>query len=120
MIRSLLLGGVLLTFLTGCLSFRDPEEVDDGLLAMTGRNHPEIDTYLQTGLETFPSGEGLSWRDKSSGLRGLIVPTRTFKIRTGQYCRDFRLRLERNAESLIKRQTACRSQEGRWIVIRPS
>ena len=69
---------------------------------------------MQAALETQPSGDTESWRG-DDGRSAHVTPLRSFRIRTGHYCRDFSLVVLGNSGSLSATRTACRSSEGQWI-----
>ncbi len=69
---------------------------------------------VQAALETLPRSETLAW-DGPNGVAGLITPLRTFKIKTGHFCRDFTEAIIREAIPTTVASRACRTTEGRWL-----
>ncbi len=80
--------------------------------------HKEVDVAIQIALETHLSGRSRSWSSPRSGYSGRITPVRTWRSRSGQFCRAFIevVRLpsgfERNS-----RGRACRTDQGIWVRI---
>ena len=88
----------------------------DWLYADLGEQYIKVARSLvQKVLETLPSNRGLRWRG-DNGVIITVTPLRTFKIKTGHFCRDY---LEvvafDSAESSASRR-ACRN-EGIWIQV---
>lgn len=72
---------------------------------------------LQDALETRRSLQAAEWRNDASGNSGAIMPVRTFRIQSGHFCREFRESLV-NAGALAERTgTACRREDGVWILV---
>lgn len=71
---------------------------------------------VQDALETQPSGQTFNWSHGSQAVRGGVTPIRTFKIRSGHYCREYRevVLLEGGGER-ERQRIACRLDPGRWI-----
>lgn len=74
-------------------------------------------SVLQEALENRGSQEIRLWRSESSGHAGSVMPLRTFKIKTGHYCRDYRETLLIDREMVSRVGTACRSSDGTWISV---
>lgn len=68
---------------------------------------------IQEALETLPSNQPLLWYGTRTS--GLVKPFRTFKIKTGHFCRDFTESVHREASPLLRTSRACRTDEGRWL-----
>jgi surface antigen len=70
---------------------------------------------LQEGLETRRSQEVAQWRNDTTGNSGTVTPLRTFRIKTGFFCRDFRETLVTAGYPAERIGTACRREDGIWI-----
>jgi len=71
---------------------------------------------VQDALETQPSGNTFTWSHDSQALQGGVTPIRTFKIRSGHYCREYREVLHLGDSMARERQRiACRLDPGRWV-----
>jgi len=82
-------------------------------------NLQRADENLQFVLERHPSQNAESWHSPDGSVTGFVLPVRSFKIQSGHYCREFFEAVSigdvwRSAEG-----TACRTDEGRWIVVTP-
>jgi len=74
-----------------------------------------VDATLQKTLETRRVQETTEWRSVATGNSGTITPLRTFRVKGGFFCRDFRETLL-TTDTLAKRVgTACRQKDGGWI-----
>jgi surface antigen len=74
---------------------------------------------LQLALEKHLSQNAVSWQSPDGTVTGFAMPVRSFKIDTGHYCREF---FETVAFGEVWRSaggTACRSEQGRWLVVAP-
>lgn len=76
-----------------------------------------IQAAIARALETQVSGSQARWRNPDSGSEGTIEPLRTFKISTGQWCREYIHSVEyrgwREGRTTL-RAVACRESDGRW------
>ncbi len=70
---------------------------------------------LQDGLETHPSRELAEWRNDATGNSGSVTPVRTFRIKTGFFCRDFLETVVAAGAPAERAGTACRREDGAWI-----
>ncbi len=77
-----------------------------------------VQEALQQALESRPSREILRWVSQESGTSGFITPLRTFKINTGHYCRQFMEAVARQGDLASAIETACRADDGLWIVVK--
>ena len=88
----------------------------DGL---AGDDLQRAEENLQLGLERRLSQSAESWRSPDGSATGFVLPVRSFKIESGHYCRAF---FEAVAVGTVWRSasaTACRTDEGRWLVVTP-
>ena len=76
-----------------------------------------IEASIAQALEKHVSGTPLNWNNPDSGSRGSIAPVRTFKISTGEWCREYVHTLEFHGWQELRetrRAIACREADGRW------
>lgn len=75
---------------------------------------------LQDTLEHMPSRQIGRWSVTDGSARGSITPLRTFKIKSGHYCREFREVVESTAKGTRSADhIACRNGAGKWVRIEP-
>ncbi len=76
-----------------------------------------IEAAVSTALESHVSGQPARWHNPDSGSRGSVKPLRTFKISTGQWCREYAHAIDlqgwRERQGIL-RAIACREAGGRW------
>ena len=72
---------------------------------------------VQRALESNLSGTTRLWRNKRTGSKGAVRPLRTFRIRTGHYCREYEETIESKHGPLWRRAIACRDHGGSWVSI---
>lgn len=67
-------------------------------------------------LETAPTGQRIQWRNPDSGYDYAIVPTRTYQVQAGQYCREYTTwgRIGGREQELYGQ--ACRMPDGSWRI----
>lgn len=85
--------------------------------ALDESDRPLAFSSLQQTLETYVSNRVGTWRNRSSGNSGSIVPLRTYRIETGYYCRDYRETVIARQRTISRLGTACRDQHGEWISV---
>ncbi len=87
------------------------------LEALRAADQEMIEAAISVALEMHVSGPPARWHNPDSGSKGSIEPLRTFKISTGQWCREYAHAIdirgwqERRA---TLRAIACREAGGRW------
>lgn len=64
-------------------------------------------------LEWVPLGQSANWRNRDTGDRFVLTPTRTFE-QLGTICRDFTLRAEVGGRADTALGSACRKDDGTW------
>jgi surface antigen len=84
----------------------------------SGREADQIlrNSTLSAALEQQISGQTVTWTNPDTGTSGRITPVRTFKSKTGQWCREFDSELTRVDQSELRRGIACREPEGIWKI----
>jgi anti-sigma factor RsiW len=71
------------------------------------------DEAVQSALNTLVSGKALVW-SSDAGASGRIVPIRTFKNRSGQYCREYRDETRDGNGTMVRYGVACRGADKVW------
>lgn len=72
-----------------------------------------LEQILSNALETQVSGTRVAWQNGGSGA---IVPVRTFRTRSGQYCREFQITRLAQGAPVSEGGIACRQNDGVWKV----
>ena len=72
---------------------------------------------LQQALETHLSGELAEWRNARNGNHGFVRPVRTYKTKSGVFCREFEEYFYVGGRSDLQRGAACRTASGDWQVV---
>ena len=75
-----------------------------------------VNSTMQIVLETHISGRGRQWSSPEYGFSGRVTPVRTWRSRSGHFCRAFVeiVRLPSGFER-IGNGRACRNDAGEWI-----
>jgi surface antigen len=87
------------------------------LEALRTADREMIEAAISVALESHVSGQPARWHNPDSGSSGSVEPIRTFKISTGQWCREYAHALDirgwqERRETL--RAIACREAGGTW------
>lgn len=93
--------------------------IDQALLRFEARSELERAVIAETinrALETQVSGASLVWESGESG--GQVTPLRTFRSRSGHWCREYTRTSRFNGDPVAVLALACRTDEGRWVTIR--
>ncbi|MFQ5774311.1 MAG: RT0821/Lpp0805 family surface protein [Kiloniellaceae bacterium] len=75
-----------------------------------------LSAFQQT-LETRVSHRLAHWRNDATGTSGSVMPLRTFRIRTGHYCREYVETILATGKIMSRVGTACRDDGGAWIPV---
>jgi len=80
--------------------------------------HKALNAAMQIALETHVSGRGRQWSVPNSSYSGRVTPVRTWRSRSGHFCRAFVeiVRLPSGVERTGSGR-ACRSDAGNWVRI---
>ncbi len=87
------------------------------LEAIRAADQEMLEAAVARALETHVSGVPAEWRNPDSGSRGTIEPVRTFKISTGEWCREYIHAIEFRGwreRRETRRAVACRKGDGVW------
>ena len=87
--------------------------------ALIGRasDRAKAQTAASQALESVPSGQSVAWRNPDSGNSGVVTPTRTYQVSTGQYCREYTQTINIGGEKHQSYGTACRQPDGSWKIV---
>ena len=85
---------------------------------MNPQTHRQVDAAMQIALETHLSGRSRQWSSANPLYSGRITPVRTWRSRSGHFCRAFVevVRLPTGVER-NSRARACRNKAGNWVRI---
>ena len=83
---------------------------------LTSEDKAAMEKSAHESLTHATTGETVSWKGESGAAEGSFTPTRTYLNDQGQICRDFDITLTHNAESREGSQTACRRENGDWVI----
>lgn len=71
---------------------------------------------LRRSLDKELSGTAVVWRNPDSSQAGSVTPIRTFRAKTGQYCREFEEHYSSHNGPRSEGGIACRGDDGIWQV----
>lgn len=71
---------------------------------------------VQEALERRLSNEITPWQH-GSGSSGSVTPLRTFRIKSGHYCRDYAETVVQDTQRILVVRTACRDHQGMWRIV---
>jgi surface antigen len=67
-------------------------------------------------FERNASGQPSVWNNPDSGNHGQVVPTHTYQLASGQYCREYTQTIWIGNEPQKSSGTACRQPDGSWQI----
>lgn len=113
---------LILLFLIGCAplekeSAQQRDNVDPLYEGLNGGALQSARDALQSALESLRSRATYKWQD-SAGSGGSVTPTRTFRIATGHFCREYTEVVSSPAGLISTSRVACRDADGIWKVAR--
>ena len=85
--------------------------------SVTSPENKSISNARSEALENFPSNKVYRWQSETSGISGFVTPLRTFKTVSGTHCRDFLETVSQNQILASSEGTACRTKDGKWVVV---
>ena len=100
----------------GTISQRDLVAVRPAPGSQAAANEAPRQRAVQTALETQGNGEAELWSGPQ-GLRGSVMPIRSFRHEDGRYCRSYVQVVESGASISSYPDLACRGPGGRWAAI---
>jgi surface antigen len=69
-------------------------------------------------LEYSPSGQAVAWRNPDNGHSGAIIPNKTYRADSGQYCREYTQTVNIGGKQEKAYGKACRKPDGQWEVVK--
>jgi surface antigen len=84
---------------------------------MDAADRREANRATYSALESAPSGTTTSWRNPDSGNSGTTTPTRTYRLQSGEYCREYEQTVTIGDETQAAYGTACRQPDGKWQIV---
>lgn len=91
-------------------------ELQNAGFFLSSKDESAIQKALMQSLEKELSGTRVAWTNPDTGHGGEIVPIRTFRLETGQYCREFVDVRNVSGNTYDQRGVACRRADGIWKV----
>jgi surface antigen len=71
----------------------------------------------QQVLESNRTGQASSWVNPDTGNEVTVVPTKTYQVQSGQYCREYQTDVIVGGEKERAYGTACRQADGSWKIV---
>ena len=92
-----------------------PSQAQNAFLDLDAPTLIDARIAVQTALEERPTGEAFDW-NVSGVASGRVVPLRTWKSKSGHWCRAYEetIELVDSAAPYIARGIRCRAEDGRW------
>ena len=87
-------------------------------LRLNPEDRAVAEKMVQETLESRLSRQTHRWNNIRTGTTGYITPVRSFRIRTGHYCRDYRETVMFGFQLDTADFTACRNDDGLWERVR--
>ncbi len=107
---------VLCLFLgSGVLAAEQSDPMDSFYRNLGGVEKSLAKESFQNTLETAVSHKTGRWRDATTGNSGTLTPLRTFRIKAGNYCREYRENLYTDQWRASRTGIACRIGTGIWV-----
>ncbi len=111
--RTLIVSAVLVTAALWTAPVWAGRASPDALLSHRDLRHQE--QAIQNALEYNRTGQAEIWKNASTGHRGRVTPTRTYRNAAGQDCRKYERRLKIDDRRVKYRGTRCRTAAGIWL-----
>ncbi len=83
---------------------------------MNQRDLRAIDSTRTEALEKKVSGTEVSWNSTESGNYGIFLPVRTWRTKSGQFCRELEETTSIDGVDTTQYGIACRTNDGNWKV----
>ena len=72
---------------------------------------------MQIAMERRQDNEASTWTNGISGNYGAVVPRRTYRSRSGDFCRSFEETMTVAGVTATYERTACRGGDGNWTAL---
>jgi surface antigen len=116
--RRVALGLGLAVLLPASNPAADHDRGSAGAMSYNGLAAPDValaEQTVQQTLETAPSNTTLYWNRVVSQASGAVTPIRTFRVRGGYFCREYRETVLIGSRVASSRTAvACRDRDGVW------
>ena len=114
-VRAVLAGGTF-AMLTACalstgISSGDPRQ------NMTSDDRHIAAVTMQIAMERREDNEASTWTNGLSGNHGAVVPRRSYRSQTGDFCRRFEETVTVSGVTATFERTACRGGDGHWTAL---
>ena len=76
-----------------------------------------MESTAQTALEYNPSGQQARWHNPDSGNEGTITPTSTYRLPSGNHCREYQQSVIIEGKTETAFGKACRQSDGTWGIV---
>ncbi len=76
-----------------------------------------MEENAQYALEHDRTDQPSEWRNPDSGHYGTITPKRTYRVASGQYCREYQQTVVIGGEEQQAYGHACRQPDGSWKIV---
>ena len=84
-----------------------------------GKSMDQVDqTKVNSTLETSHTKQTTSWRNPDSGNVYYVTPTKTYKNKAKQYCREYTTKAIINGKEQTVYGKACRKPDGSWKIVK--
>lgn len=84
---------------------------------MTSDDRHIASVTMQIAMERRADNQASTWTNGLSGNHGAVVPRRTYRSRSGDYCRRFDETVTVAGVTANFERTACRGGDGRWTAL---
>ncbi len=116
--QSMLAASLAAAVVAGAVSFlvssRQIEREVARLAAATAPGALARDKAISQALESLVSGTSLEWQNPDGIMVGSVTPVRSFRVASGQWCREYLLLDLLPGGSDRRRGVACREEDGHW------
>lgn len=85
--------------------------------SMDEQDRKLVELSAQKAFETSPSGRSVAWHNPDNGHHGYVEPTKTYKNKRGDYCREFTQQINVGGTPTKGYGTACRRPDGQWEIV---
>lgn len=90
----------------------------EAVAAAQARERAVLAATINHVLETVVSGKSVAWEVPETGARGAVTPIRTYRSRSGHWCREYRVHEEAASATADRRGVACRTGDKMWRIVR--
>ncbi len=84
---------------------------------LDAKDQEKMAASTHKSLENSKTGQVSTWRNPDSGNTGTVVPTRSYKSISGDYCREYTHTVTVAGRTQEAYGTACRKPDGSWQIV---